>query len=311
MNTNGAAVSSRRETWKRVKRMKLLYALLLLPVVHLFLFSYVPMYGVLIAFQDFKPALGIGGSDWNRFEHFRTLFTDFVFLRALRNTLIISGLKLCFGFGAPIVFALLLNEIVHPRFKKWTQSISYLPHFMSWVIAASILVEIVSPQRGVVNYVVTLFGGEPIHFLASKTYFIPVMIASDIWKEVGWAAIIYIAAITAISPDLYEAANVDGASRLRKMIHITIPSIMPVIVVLFLLRLGHILEGGFDQILNLYNPLVYEVGDIIDTYVYRTGLAQFKLDYAAAVGLFKNVVGVVLLVSANLVVRKYSEHGVW
>ncbi|MBO9606554.1 MAG: sugar ABC transporter permease [Paenibacillaceae bacterium] len=302
---------SRSATWKQIKRMKLLYVLLLLPVVHLFIFNYIPMYGVLIAFQDFKPALGIGGSEWNRFEHFHTLFADFVFLRALRNTLIISCLKLLFGFCAPIVFALLLNEITHRRFKKYAQSISYLPHFMSWVIAASILVEIVSPQRGIVNFVITLFGGDPIHFLASKMYFVPVLIVSDIWKEVGWGAIIYIASISAISPDLYEASNVDGASRVQKMVHITIPSIMPVIVVLFLLRLGHILEGGFDQILNLYNPLVYEVGDIIDTYVYRTGLVQFKFDYSAAVGLFKNVVGVVLLVTANLFVRKYSDNGVW
>jgi putative aldouronate transport system permease protein len=291
--------------------MKLLYLLLLVPVIQLFIFQYIPMYGVLIAFKEFKMAKGIWGSPWNGFEHFQNLFSDFVFLRALRNTLIISGLKLVFGFVTPIIFALLLNEIRHERFKKITQSISYLPHFMSWVIAASMLVEIVSPQRGIVNYVITLFGGDPVHFLASKTYFIPLLIVSDIWKEMGWAAIIYIASMASISPELYEASEVDGANRLQKMLNITIPAIMPVVIILFLLRLGNILEGGFDQILNLYNPLVYEVGDIIDTYVYRVGLVQYEFDYSAAVGLFKNVVGVVLLVTANMFVRRVSDHGAW
>ncbi|WP_127580116.1 ABC transporter permease [Paenibacillus koleovorans] len=311
MERSETTATTRLSTWRQVKRMKLLYLLLLLPVVQLFIFQYIPMYGVLIAFKDFKVARGIWDSPWNNFEHFRTLFSDFIFLRALRNTLIISGLKLVFGFLAPIVFALLLNEIRHVRFKKITQSISYLPHFMSWVIAASMLVEIVSPQRGIVNYVITLFGGDPVHFLASKTYFVPMLIISDIWKEMGWAAIIYIASMASISPELYEASDVDGANRLQKMVHITIPAIMPVVVILFLLRLGNILEGGFDQILNLYNPLVYEVGDIIDTYVYRVGLVEYKFDYSAAVGLFKNVVGVVLLVTANLFVRKVSDHGAW
>ncbi|WP_246067036.1 ABC transporter permease [Paenibacillus koleovorans] len=291
--------------------MKLLYAMLLLPVIHLFIFQYIPMYGVIIAFKDFNIAQGIWGSPWNRFEHFVTLFNDFIFIRALRNTLIISGLKLLFGFPAPILFALLLNEMKWLRFKKLTQSVSFLPHFMSWVVVASMLIEVVSPERGVVNYIITLFGGDPVHFLASKLYFIPLIIISDIWKEVGWASIIYIASIVSISPDLYEAGEMDGANRFQKAWYITIPSIMPVIIIMFILRISHILNGGFDQVLNLYNPLVYEVGDIIDTYVYRVGLVQFKFDYSAAVGLFKNVVGVILLVVTNQIVRRHSEHGVW
>lgn len=297
--------------WLQTKRMKVLYLMLLIPVIHLFIFQYMPMYGVLIAFKDFNVAKGIWGSPWNHFEHFRLLFSDFVFLRALKNTLLISILKLIFGFIAPILFALLLNEIRNNRFKKWTQSISYLPHFMSWVVVSSILAEIVSPQRGVVNYFLQWFNIGPIHFLADKTYFVSLLVISDIWKEAGWAAIIYIASIASISPELYEAAEVDGANRLHKMIYITIPSIAPVIIILFLLRIGNILEGGFDQVLNLYNPLVYEVGDIIDTYVYRVGLVEYRFDYSAAVGLFKNVVGLLLLVGANQIVKKYSDHGVW
>ncbi|MBP1990434.1 ABC transporter permease [Paenibacillus eucommiae] len=296
---------------KKLKRMKMLYLMLLLPVVHLAVFHYAPMYGVLIAFKDYRPGLGIWASPWNNFEHFRSMLNDFVFLRALRNTFVISLLRLVFGFTMPILFALLLNELRTRFFKRTVQSISYLPHFLSWVIVASMVVEIVSPQRGVVNYVITLSGGEPINFLSSKLFFLPLLLITDVWKEIGWASIIYLASIASISPELYEAAESDGANRFQKMIYITIPSLLPVITILFLLRLGNILSGGFDQILNLYNPLVYEVADIIDTYVYRVGLLEVRFDYSAAVGLFKNVVGVILLVTVNQLVRKHSDYGVW
>lgn len=297
--------------WKNVKRMKMLYLMLLLPAAHLAIFQYGPMYGILIAFKDYKPGLGIWESSWNALAHFKMMFHDFVFLRALRNTVIISLLKLFFGFTMPITFALLINEIRHNVFKRTVQSISYLPHFLSWVIIASMVVEVFSPQRGVVNYIITLFGGDPINFLSSKTYFVPLLIVSDVWKEIGWASIIYLASIASISPELYEAAEADGANRFQKMIHITIPGLVPVIIILFLLRLGNILNIGFDQILNLYSPLVYEVADIIDTYVYRAGLVEFRFDYSAAVGVFKNVVGVVFLVTVNQIVRKHSDYGVW
>jgi putative aldouronate transport system permease protein len=298
-------------TWKRIKKMKMLYLLLFFPVLHLAVFRYAPMYGVIIAFKDFKAGLGIWDSPWNHFEHFKDMFHDFVFLRALRNTVIISVLRLLVGFTFPIIFALLINEITKTRFKRTVQSISYLPHFMSWVIIAGMVVEVFSPQRGVVNYVITLFGGSPINFMSSKVYFVPLLLISDVWKEVGWASILYLASISSISPEIYEAAESDGANRFHKMIYITLPSLIPVITILFLLRLGNILSGGFDQILNLYSPLVYEVGDIIDTYVYRTGLVEFRMDYSAAVGLFKNVVGVTLLVTVNQIVRKFNDYGVW
>ncbi|WP_135557025.1 ABC transporter permease [Paenibacillus cymbidii] len=292
-------------------RMRALYLMLLLPVVHLAVFHYAPMYGVIVAFKAYKPGLGIWDSPWNQMAHFRMMFEDFAFLRALRNTFIISFLRLIVGFVLPIGFALLINEVIHHRFKRLIQSISYLPHFLSWVIIASMVVEVFSPERGVINYLIVQFGGDPVHFLSNKGYFVPLLILTDAWKEVGWASIIYLASISAISPELYEAAEADGANRWHKMRFITLPSLVPVITILFLLRLGSILSGGFDQVLNLYNPLVYEVGDIIDTYVYRVGLEQFRFDYSAAVGLFKNVVGVVFLVTVNQIVRRRSDYGVW
>ncbi|EKN65195.1 CUT1 family carbohydrate ABC transporter membrane protein 1 [Neobacillus bataviensis LMG 21833] len=297
--------------WLQMKKMKTLYFMLLIPMIMLFIFSYIPMYGIIIAFKDFSPGLGIWDSPWNNFEHFKRLFSDFLFVRALKNTVIISLLKVVIVFPAPIIFAILLNEIKSEKFKKVTQSISYLPHFMSWVILSAMVIEVFSPQRGIINFIITLFGGEPLNFMADKTSFIPILVLTDMWKEIGWGAIIYLASIASIDPGLYEAAEMDGAGRFHKMIHVTLPSIMPMVIIMFILRLGSILNAGFDQILNLYNPLVYEVADIIDTYVYRSGLEQFQFDYATAVGLFKNVVGIVLILSANAIIRRKSEHGIW
>ncbi|MDQ0973658.1 putative aldouronate transport system permease protein [Neobacillus niacini] len=297
--------------WTEMKKMKTLYIMLAIPMVMLFIFHYIPMYGILIAFKNFSPGLGIWDSPWNNFEHFKRLFSDFLFLRALQNTVVISLLKLIIVFPAPIIFAILLNEVKNEKFKKVSQSISYLPHFMSWVILSAMVIEVFSPQRGIINFFITLVGGDPINFMSDKASFIPILILTDMWKEVGWGAIIYLASIASIDPQLYEAAEMDGAGRFHKMIHVTLPSIMPMVIILFILRLGSVLNAGFDQILNLYNPLVYEVADIIDTYVYRSGLEQFQFDYATAVGLFKNVVGIILILSANAIIRRKSEHGIW
>lgn len=297
--------------WVQMKKMKTLYIMLAIPMVMLFIFHYIPMYGILISFKNFSPGLGIWESPWNNFDHFKRLFSDFLFLRALQNTIVISLLKLIIVFPAPIIFAILLNEIKNEKFKKVSQSISYLPHFMSWVILSAMVIEVFSPQRGIINFFITLVGGEPINFMSDKTSFIPILILTDMWKEVGWGAIIYLASIASIDTQLYEAAEMDGAGRFHKMIHVTLPSIMPMVIIMFILRLGSVLNAGFDQILNLYNPLVYEVADIIDTYVYRSGLEQFQFDYATAVGLFKNVVGIILILSANAIIRRKSEHGIW
>lgn len=284
--------------------------MLMVPLSFLFVFSFGPMYGVLIAFKDYSPGLGIWDSPWNNFEHFERMFSDFTFTRAFRNTIKISLLKLIFSFPAPIILALLLNEVKNLKYKKITQVISYLPYFMSWVIVASMLLEIFSPQRGLVNTIITYFGGDAIHFLSDEKWFVPILIGSDVWKEIGYGAIIYLAAITGVDPSLYEAAELDGASRFQKMWNVTLPTILPIILVMLLLRLGTVLNAGFDQILNLYNPKIYAVSDIIDTYVYRIGLVDFNLDYSTAVGLFKNLVGLILIVSANWFIKKTTNQKV-
>lgn len=284
--------------------------MLSIPLGFLLLFNYGPIYGIQIAFKNYSAGLGIWESPWNQFAHFKRMFNDFTFKRALVNTLNISFWKIVVGFPAPIVFALFLNEIKNLRFKKLTQVISYLPYFMSWVIVASMMVEIFSPQRGIINTILVTIGTKPIHFLSSKKWFIPILVASDIWKGIGYGAIVYLAAMTGVDPALYEAAELDGASRFEKMWHITIPSIMPIILTMFILRLGGLLNAGFDQILNMYNPSVYSVADIIDTYVYRVGLQDFNFDYSTAVGLFQNIIGLILVTTSNWVVKKTTGRSI-
>ena len=301
----------RHERLARARRMWMLYLFFLVPAVLLFIFRYIPIYGIVIAFQDFRIGRGIMGSPFNNFAHFKNFFEGPFFFRLMRNTLVISFLKLGFGFPAPIILALLINELRNMSFKRTIQSISYLPHFMSWVVLAGILIEVISPQRGILGYVYSLFGATAPNLLAEPRLFRGLLVGTEIWKEVGWGTVIYLAAMSGINPELYESAQIDGANRLQSALHVTIPSLAPVITILFILRLGDILDAGFDQIFVLYNPLVYEVADIIDTYVYRVGLQQRQLDFSAAVGLFKNVVGVILLLTANVVIKRFSEHGIW
>lgn len=298
-------VTDKKEDLKRrLKKNWPFLVMILIPVVLLLVFGYGPIYGVQIAFKDYSPGLGIWDSPWNNFAHFKRMLDDFTFERAFWNTLNISFWKIVIGFPAPIIFALFLNELREVRFKKLAQTISYLPYFMSWVIVASMFVEIFSPQRGLFNTIIAAFGGRPIHFLASDKWFVPILIGTDIWKSFGYGAIVYLAAMTGIDGALYEAAELDGASRFQKMWYITIPSIMPIILTMFILRLGGVLNAGFDQVLNMYNPSVYSVADIIDTYVYRVGLIDFNFDYSSAVGIFKNIIGLILVTSSNLIVKK-------
>jgi putative aldouronate transport system permease protein len=301
----------KREKWNRVKRMRLLYLFFLIPAVFYIIFRYIPIYGIIIAFKDYRISKGILGSPWNNFEHFKMLFGSLFFVRIMRNTLLISFYRLIFGFPAPILLALLLNEVGNMPFKKITQSISYLPHFMSWVVLSGIMIEVLSPQRGIVGYLYTLLGHDPPNLLANTQLFRPILIVTGIWKEVGWGTVIYLAAISSIDPGLYESAAIDGATRFKRAVYITIPSIIPVITIMLILSLGKILDAGFDQIFNLYNPLVYEVADIIDTYVYRVGLIDRRFDFSTAVGLFKNVIGVTLLLGTNAVIKRFSEYGIW
>jgi putative aldouronate transport system permease protein len=280
-------------------------------VVYFIVFKYIPMYGITLAFKDFRFNLGIMGSPWVGLDNFRDLFMFNTFNRAVRNTIIISLLKLIAGFPMPIILALVLNEVRHVRFKKLVQTISYLPHFLSWVVLAGVFIQLFSPSTGFVNYILSLFNIKPIYFLGDNKWFRSTLVFTSVWKNVGWSSIIYLAAIAGIDLSMYEAAICDGATRFQRMWYITLPSILPTVTVLLILNIGSLLDAGFDQIFNLYNAAVYETADIIDTYVYRTGMRDMKYSLATAVGLFKNGIGFVLVFSTNYITRKISDTGVW
>ncbi|MBO9610939.1 MAG: sugar ABC transporter permease [Paenibacillaceae bacterium] len=296
--------------WQAYRKCKYLF-LMLVPVLLWYgVFEYGPLYGIQLAFKDFAIMKGINGSPWVGFKHFELMFTSTQdFGRVFRNTVLLSLYHIVFGFPAPIVLALLLNEVRAYAFKRIVQSISYLPHFLSWVILAGLLNAMLSPTTGVVNYIIELFGFKPIYFLADPAYFRFTLVVSAIWKEVGWGTIIYLAALASIDPSLYEAAVVDGANRWKQTLHITLPLLVPVIAIMFILRIGSVMNAGFDQVLNLYNPAVYAVSDIIDTYVYRVGLSQLQYSLTTAVGLFKNVIALVLVLGTNYLVKKSGQEG--
>lgn len=316
---NGAArrggaspeASARRPLWKDLIRDRYLYLLLLPGLLLILLFRYGPMYGVVIAFQDYNIYKGISGSEWVGFDQFTRLFNSPDFVEILSNTIIISLYKLAASFTIPIILALLLNELRSVVFKRFAQSVIYLPHFVSWVIFSGIIITFLNPVDGMVNVVIRQFGGSPIDFLGDVNYFRPMLVITDAYKEVGWGTIIYLAAIAGVNADLYEAARIDGATKLRQMWHVTLPAIRPVIVILIILSLANILEAGFQQIFLLYNALVYDVADIIDTYVYRVGIQEANYSYATAAGLFKSAVAMVLILTVNTIVKKSGQEGLW
>lgn len=287
---------------------------LVLPwIAWLALFCYVPMYGVVLAFKDFNYSAGILGSPWAGWTHFRMFVESPDFLTILRNTLSISFLKLLIGFPVPIVFALLLNELAGGRFKKFVQSVSYLPHFLSWVLVSGIVIRLLSVEGGAVNTLLASLGiaKEPIIFLGEPNYFWSVLVLSDIWKEFGWSSILYLAAIAGISQDQYEAAMVDGAGRLQRMIHVTLPSIAPTIVIVFIFSLSGIMHSNFEQVYLLKNPMVAGVGEVIDTYIFTTGISQARYSYATAVSLFQAAIGFILIITTNWLSKRISGHGIW
>ena len=300
-----------RETWRAYRKHSDLVLMLAPCLLFFVLFNYVPMLGAMIAFKEFRLDLGILASPWIGLENFTKLFASPDFPNALRNTLVISLLRLGFGFFAPIILALLLNELRVAWFKRSVQTLTYLPYFFSWVILGGIFLMVFS-FRGPANQAVQLLGFEAAEFLTDDVWFIIVLIATGIWQAVGYGAVIYLAALAGISPELYEAAMVDGAGRWKQTLHITLPSLVPTIVTLFILSLGHILNAGFDQIYNMYNPMVYDVADIIDTYVLRR-LQTMDFGLATAAGLFKSVVGLALVVAVNAIAKRISqgEQGVW
>ncbi|MFK7692002.1 ABC transporter permease [Paenibacillus sp. HJGM_3] len=291
-----------------LRRYSPLYLMLLPGLIYFVIYRYAPMFGTLIAFKEFSFMNGIWGSPWADpwYKHFQYFIDSPYFTKIMSNTILISVYKLVWGMAPGIVFAILLHEVRFAPFKRIVQTIAYLPHFLSWVIVYGMLLVLLSETTGLVNVWMKEHFDAAIPFLTSTTWFRSVLIGSEVWKEFGWSAIIYLAAITGIDLTLYEAARVDGAGRLRSIWHITLPGIRNVILLLFIVRLGHILDAGFDQIYIMYNVKVYEVADILDTYVFRTGLEQFNFSLASAVGLFKSLIGLVLVISANRMARRWG-----
>jgi len=284
---------------------------MLLPgLIWMTMFNIVPMFGVVMAFKNFNPGKGIWGSPWVGLDNFIYMFQLNDARSVIANTLIIAVGKIVLNLLVPLVFALLLNEITQLRFKKLVQTVVYLPHFLSWVIMATIVIGIFG-YRGVINHFITLMGYDPKLFLADAGIFQPLVIGTDVWKEFGYNAVIYMAALAGINPNLYEAAAIDGSNRWHNMWHITLPSMITVVVLLGVLSLGNVLNAGFDQIFNMYNPLVYSTGDILDTWVYRLGLQNLQYSLATAAGLFKSVISFILIVVSYLLAYKYADYTVF
>ncbi|SDD13287.1 putative aldouronate transport system permease protein [Paenibacillus sp. UNCCL117] len=305
--TNGSRL------WPTMKKHKALYLLMLPGILYYLIFKYAPMYGIIIAFQDYSVGRGILGSKFVGMKH----FIEFFYVtpdawKLIRNTVMLNVYDLLFHFPAPIVLAILFHELRISWFKRLVQSVSYMPHFLSTVVIAGIIVTFLSPSSGVINHaLVRAFGIEPILFLGEPGWFRTIYVGSEIWQKIGWGTILYLAAISGIDPTLYEAAKMDGANRFQQVRHITLVGMLPVMIVLFVLTLGNFMETGFQKILLLYNSMNYETSDVINTFVYRRGILDADFSFATAVGLFQSVIGLVLVVAANRIVRKYSETSLW
>ncbi|WP_135557270.1 ABC transporter permease [Paenibacillus cymbidii] len=298
---------------RRVYKKKLFsLCLLLLPsVLLLFVFQYLPMYGIVISFQDFSPYLGIQGSHWVGFKQFNYFLHDPTFWVVMRNTLIINLYDIVFGFTAPILFALLANELMQKAFKSVVQSISYMPHFFSWIVVSGVFYSILSPETGMLNELLGWFGIDSVYFMAEERYFRGIVIFADIWKNVGWSAILYFAVIAGIDKSLYEAAMIDGAGRVRQIRHITLPAMYPMIILLLLLKISTIFSIGFERLFTMQNPLVYSVSDVISTYIYRLGLEKSQFSLTTAIGLVQSLLGFVLLLAANKLSKRISGMGLY
>lgn len=305
---NVSAVKAKRQGLTREEKT---FHLMLLPgMIILLLFVFIPLVGSLMAFQNYVPARGLLGSKWVGLDNYKFIFSLPDGRQVFVNTLVIAFAKLVMNIFVPVTFAILLNEITAKVFKRTFQTIVYLPHFLSWVVLATVVTNMFSLE-GPFNAVVTMFGGEPIQFLASNSWFRKVIVGTDVWKEFGYNSVVYLAALTGIDPGLYEAANIDGANRFKQIWHITVPALLPTVVLMTALNLGNILNAGFDQIFNLYNPIVYETADIIDTYVYRIGMVERQYSIGAAVGLLKSVISFALILGANKCAKKATGSGIF
>ncbi|AGC69655.1 carbohydrate ABC transporter membrane protein 1, CUT1 family [Thermoclostridium stercorarium subsp. stercorarium DSM 8532] len=298
--------------WQRIKRNKEIYLLILPVIIYYILFHYKPMYGVVIAFQDFRPRKGISGSEWVGLENFMTFFKSIYFGRLIRNTLRISLSTLIFGFPAPIILALMINELRSKYFARFVQTITYMPHFISLVVICAMIRDFVKSNGVITQLLVALFGYDGKDLLSKASAFVPIYVISNIWQGVGWGSIVYLAALTAIDPQLYEAAEVDGCStRWKKIIHITLPCLLPTIIIMFIMRMGQIMSVGYEKIILLYNEGIYETADVISTYVYRMGIVNRQYSFSAAVGLFNSVINFALVILANKISRAVSETSLW
>jgi len=289
---------------------KLLYLMALPVIVYFIIFHYIPIWGLVISFQEFVPIKGIAGSEWVGFENFVSFFKSYYFLRLLKNTLTINLANLLFGFPAPIILALLLNELKSGLFKRSIQTISYIPHFVSVLVVCGIIINFTATD-GLFNDIIEFFGGERNNLLRQPNLFVSIYVSSEIWQRIGYASIIYLAAIASINPELYEAAYIDGAGRYKQALHITLPGIMSTIIVLLLLRMGKMLTVGFEKIILLYNPSIYKTADVISSFVYRKGLLDTDYSYATAVSFFNSIVNLSLLLVANTLSKRYSETSLW
>nr|WP_248930795.1 ABC transporter permease subunit [Paenibacillus hamazuiensis] len=273
-------------------------------------FHYIPMYGATIAFKQFTPAAGIWDSPWVGFKHFQDFFKSYYFWRIIKNTLLINLYSLLFGFPAPILLALLLNEVRKMWFKKTVQTLTYLPHFVSVMIICGLIVDFTS-KNGLINDIIVWFGGTRDNLLMKAELFRTIFVSSGIWQEIGWGSIIYLAALSGIDQELYDAANIDGAGRFRQILSVTLPGIMPTIIILLILRIGHMMDVGFEKIILLYNPSTYETADVISSFVYRKGIVDANYSYSSAIGLFNSLINFVLLIGANKLSKKFSDSSLW
>lgn len=300
-----------QKIWAGVKRDKQLYFMLVLPVLFFIIFWLYPLYFLQIAFKDYKPFLGLAKSEWVGFEHFVTFFSSPYFGRTLKNTLMINIYGIIFKFPAAIILALLFNEVKNKLFVKVTQTVVYMPHFISAVVVAGMMITFLSPSSGFVNQIIQKFGGEPIYFLADAKYFRTIYTTMGIWHSVGFSSIVFIAALHAIDPQLYEAARIDGAGKMAQVRHVTLPGILPTIVIQLIIAVGGIISVGYETIILLYQPSTYETADVISTYVYRSGLEEGNYSFATAVSIFNSVVAIILVSVVNKISRKVNETSLW
>ena len=295
---------------KEMKRNGTLYLLVLPVIIFYLIFAYKPMYGALIAFQNYSVGKGFLGSEWVGFEHFKNFFNSPDFIRVLSNTLRINIVNLIFGFPMPIILALMLNEVRNNRFKKIAQTVTYLPHFISLVVICALIRDFVG-KDGVITTFFSLLGFENTNMLNNKNLFTPIYVISDIWQTIGWNSIIYLAALTGVDTQLYEAASLDGAGKWRQLIHVTIPGIMPTVITMLILKIGSLMGLGYEKIILLYNPLIYETSDVISSYVYRLAFSGQQWSYTTAIGLFNSIVNLILLISVNKISKKVADTSLW